>query len=212
MSGNPLTKASPRGHNGYELLSAMQKFIRRSMEEEALYCFYELEATGCYLIAKNRLLVTVYEDVGLANQELVNSINLHTHRMDEFYKSNNGAWRLVLGYIILSACRGQKTRVTDQFVCTVAAKMIDGFYVDFNEHDFVYDMHTLKGKQLKRGAQHFYDEGSKIIESKITTDYWQEEQDYSNIVEAQGFNVLEDYKKTKEQIDFQKNSLDNQLR
>lgn len=209
---NPLQGKSPRGHNGYELLSALQKFIRRSMEEEALYCFYELEAMGCYHIAKNRLLVTVYEDVGLANEPLVNSINLHIHRMDDMYKKNNGGWRLVLGFIILSACRGNKSRITDQFVCTVAAKMIDGFYVDFNEHDFVYDMHTLKGKQLKRGAQHFYDEGSKIVESNLTTDYWQEEQDWSNKVEAEGFNVLDDYTKSQEQLDFQRNSLSNQLK
>jgi len=190
---NPMQKTTPKGYNPYELMSGLQKFIRRSLEKEALFCFYEMESAGLYPHARNRLLTIIYEDVSLGNISLTNSIGILIHRMDEYYKKKDGAWRLVLGNIILQACRGGKSRIADQFVCTVAAMMIDGYRVDFDEHDYVFDCHTLKGKKMGRGYDHFYNEGSKIIESNETTDYWQEEQDYSNKVEAEGFNVLDDY-------------------
>lgn len=193
---NPLQRKTPKGYEPYELISGLQKFIRRSLEKEALFCFYELEAHGLFHFAKSRLKIIVYEDVGIANMELLNSINGHISAMEKFHKSGNGAWRLVLGNIILMACRGKKTRTSDQFVCAIAAKIINGWRVNFDEHDFVYDMHTRKGKSMGRGYQHFYDHASKIIESKETTDYYQEEIDESNIAEDNGFNVLEDYTKS----------------
>lgn len=48
---NPMSMPTPNGFSPYDLISAMQKFIRRSMEREALYCFYELEAAGLYNVA-----------------------------------------------------------------------------------------------------------------------------------------------------------------
>jgi len=170
------------------------------MEQEALFCFYEMESHGLYHLIKNRLLITIYEDVGISNPHLLSSICVHIDKMDELYKKANGAWRLILGNIILSACRGKKSRIADQFVCTVAAKMCNGWRVDFSEHDFVYDMHTVKGRKMGRGAEHFYDEASTIVESDETTDYWQEEIDESNIAESKGFNVLDDYSKSDEYL------------
>jgi len=165
---NPLSKLSPRGHNGYELLSALQKLIRRSMEQEALYVFYEMEAMGCYHIAKNRLMITVYEDCGLANPELLNSIPVHISTMDKWYKANNGAWRLVLGNIILMACRGKKTRLADNFVSATAFEMVNGKTYDFNDpkYDFIFDKHTKKGKSMGRGVEHFFEHAITIIESE----------------------------------------------
>jgi len=192
--GNPMRRNTPKGYNPYELMSGMQKFIRRSMEREALFCAYEMESAGMYPHMRNRLMVTIYEDVGMGNPMLTNSISSHIYRMDEYYKKKDGAWRLVLGNIILMACRGEKTRVADQFVCTVAGRMIDGWRVNFDDYEFVYDMHTRKGKAMGRGAEHFYNEASKIVESEETTDYWQEEIDISDKVEAEGFDVLEDYR------------------
>lgn len=176
--GNPiLKKISPRGHQGYELVSAMQKFIRRAMEREALYCFYELEAIGAYHIAKNRLMITVYEDCGIANPELLNCIPVHINQMDTFRKNDNGAWRLVLGNIILQACRGYKTRIADHFVSAIAFQMVNGLRYDFSDdkYNFIYDKHTRRGKSMGRGNQHFFDDAIKLEMSKEITDYRDEE-------------------------------------
>jgi len=200
MAGNPMKEPTKHGYNAYELMSAMQKFIRRSKEKEALFCFYELESSGMFPHASNRLLVIIYEDVGIQNEPLLHSINSHIIRMNEWYKKDNGAWRLILGNIILSACRGYKTRMADQFVCAVAAEIINGYRVNFDEHDYIYDMHTFKGKKMGRGADHFYHEASKIELSNETTNYFQEEIDASDIAEGNGFDVLRDYGKSDEEL------------
>lgn len=158
-----MNKPTPNGFNSYDLMSALQKFIRRGMEEEALYVFYELEAAGLYSLAANRLCVIVYEDVGIENRMLLNSINEHMERMAKWYKANNGAWRLVLGNIILQACRGKRTRLADVFVSSVAFRRVNGWVLDLEPYShFVHDKHTRTGKKLGRGREHFFEEAIKI--------------------------------------------------
>lgn len=164
---NPLRSKSPRGHNPYLLLSAIQKFARRSMEEEMLYCCFELANTkGCFPILKNRLAIVCYEDVGLANESLVNSIENHLNRMESLYKANNGGWRLVLGYIVMSICRGKKSRIVDEFISAVAFDMVNGNKIDFEDEKYfyIYDGHTRKGKSLGRGREFFFEHSVKIEE------------------------------------------------
>lgn len=173
---NPLYQMTKNGCMPYDLLSAMQKFIRRSMEREALWCFLELESAGLYYVAANRLTVCVYEDVGIANTPLLDSIAVHVEQMNKWYKAKNGAWRLVLSNIILRACRGEKTRISDHFVCAIGAQRHLGWKVNLEDYgEFVFDMHTTKGKQMGRGLDHFFEEGMKIVESQETTDYAEDE-------------------------------------
>lgn len=195
-SENPMAKPTLRGYSPYDLMSAMQKFLRRSMEKEAIFCFLEMEASGMYPHIRNRLMTVVYEDVGMSNPGLVNSINGHISAMNEYYKSNNGAWRLVLSYIVLEICRGKKDRTTDHFVCSVCNEMALGYKLNLDDYaDFVYDMHTRKGKELGRGMEHFDKVASKIIESNISTDYRDAENESSAKMKQKGL-TLEDYKKT----------------
>ena len=196
ITQNPMTVRSPNGYSPYDLMSAMQKFIRRSMEKEALWCFYELEASNLYNIASNRLAVIVYEDCGIANLDLCNSIHGHIEQMNKWYKAGNGAWRLVLGNIILQACRGKKNRIADHFVCAVAAMRVNGYVVNLDDYEsFVYDMHTQRGKKLGRGSEHFRDEASKIIESTETEDYAQLEYDELTKARAVTDNIFETAKR-----------------
>ena len=193
---NPMTKPTPNGFSPYDLMSAMQKFIRRSMEKEALYCFYELEAAGLYNVAQNRLAICVYEDCGIANPGLLNSIDNHIERMNKWYSSKNGAWRLVLGNIILQACRGEKTRIADHFVCSQAARRVNGYVLDLDQYgDFVYDMHTRKGKAMGRGLDHFFAEAMRIIPSTETTDYREEEAREFADASKVGGDLWENYRK-----------------
>lgn len=189
---NPMTKTTVNGYNPYELLSAMQKFIRRSMEQEALFCFYELEYAGLYNVAANRLAICVYEDCGIANIPLLNSINSHIDQMSKWHTAKNGAWRLVLGNIILQACRGPKNRIADHFVCSVGGRRANGWKINMEEYEeFVYDKHTARGKALGRGLDHFFKEGIKIVESNETTNYCNEEYSELSKVYSRGANLWE---------------------
>ncbi|MDD4817321.1 MAG: hypothetical protein PHI85_05065 [Victivallaceae bacterium] len=192
-AANPMSKKTPNGYSPYELVSAMQKFIRRSMEKEALFCFYEMENAGLYSIAASRLMVCVYEDCGIANPDLVNSINQHIEQMNKWHTAKNGAWRLVLGNIILQACRGKKTRIADHFVCSVAGKMANGWSVNLDDYEeFVFDKHTSRGKKMGRGLDHFFKEGIKLIESTETTDYRDEEYSELSKVYGRGADLWEE--------------------
>lgn len=193
---NPMTKPTPNGFSPYDLMSAMQKFIRRSMEREAIYCFYELEAAGLYNVAQNRLAVCVYEDCGIANLPLLNSIGSHIEQMNKWYTAKNGAWRLVLGNIILQACRGEKTRIADHFVCSQAARRVNGYVLDLDQYgDFVYDMHTRRGRAMGRGLDHFFAEAMKTLPSSETTDYAEDEK--RELAEARNIDgdLWENYRK-----------------
>lgn len=172
---SPLKNYSPNGYNGYELMSALQKFIRRGMEKEALWVFFESEATGLYAIMKNRLLTIVYEDIGIANEPLLNSISGHIFRADEFYKSKNGGWRLVITNIILMACRGEKSRIADDMIANVLAEKSMGWVVDFQDYEeFIYDCHTIQGKKKGRGTEHFWEHSAVLDTPNVTTDYNEE--------------------------------------
>ena len=185
---NPMQLPTPNGFNPYELMSGLQKFIRRGLEEEALYCFYELEAANLYNVAQNRLAIIIYEDCGIENPELLNSIPFHIEQMNKWYKSKNGAWRLVLGNIILQACRGKRSRIADYFVCSVAFRRVNGWVLDLNKHDYIFDKHTSKGKKLGRGMKHFFDEAVKIVynPTKTCDEYRQLEMDNIESAKSKG--------------------------
>ena len=51
----------------WELLSAMQKSVRRGQELDAGRFFFELIGDGYFSLAFNRLRVIAYEDIGLGD-------------------------------------------------------------------------------------------------------------------------------------------------
>ena len=72
MNGKKTSKDKPfwmitkNGYNLDEVVSALQKSIRRGMEEESLYWANELAVSGYGQYLWRRLGVTVSEDIGLA--------------------------------------------------------------------------------------------------------------------------------------------------
>ena len=55
------------GYAFYEVLSALQKSIRRGLEEDALFWATELYLSGYEIQAWRRLCIIASEDIGLAN-------------------------------------------------------------------------------------------------------------------------------------------------
>ncbi|MGM0835886.1 MAG: replication-associated recombination protein A [Bacillota bacterium] len=63
-----------KGSNFYNLLSSLQKSIRGSDVDAALYYLAHLIETGDLIALNRRLLVIAYEDIGLANPSVGNNV------------------------------------------------------------------------------------------------------------------------------------------
>ncbi|WP_141433672.1 replication-associated recombination protein A [Bacillus sp. 03113] len=63
-----------KGSNFYNLLSSLQKSIRGSDVDAALYYLAHLLETGDLVAVNRRLLVIAYEDIGLANPAVGNNV------------------------------------------------------------------------------------------------------------------------------------------
>ena len=156
-------------YNDDELVSALQKCIRRGMQEEAMYFALELgnEGKSGFGLLHSRLLVTTYEDIGLADQSKVGSISQALQDMKHMYDHKKGDWEMVLSYIILLLCKTQKSRITDHFKIYMKQKWKNEGK-EYIIPDFALDMHTSQGNLLGRskgslqGIDHFITEGEKL--------------------------------------------------
>jgi len=148
--------------NGYlidEVVSALQKDIRRGNTEQACYWAYELLSTNKYTQDKfwERMFVISAEDVGLANVNAVVIINA-----------------LYQGYKIVDRNRGD-AKMLGMLATWFLSKQkkdrtIDDLYLCFKNNllpkpkipEYAIDKHTEKGKELGRGFEHFFKVGAKL--------------------------------------------------
>lgn len=181
-------KTKHHGYNDDEVKSALQKDIRRGLEDKALYWAFELayEGKSSFGWLRNRLEVIAYEDIGMANPDLVNYVSQATKDMDKFYKNDNKEWEMVLAYIILLLCRSPKSRLVDHFKVTM--KMVSEWkkrWIETDEEipDYALDYHTSKGNELgrhknnKKGVEHFINHGEKLVNEVELEDseFWKEQ-------------------------------------
>lgn len=148
----PKTKS---GFGLYEVISAMQKEIRRGHEKEAMFWALELESLNSKVLW-NRLRIIASEDVGLANNPMAILIDV----LNRAYTQKRSL--LFVSHAILSLCRSPKSRIVDDFIYAVE----DMPRIPIP--DYAKDMHTSEGKLLGRGLNHFLTVGCKLEnESKI---------------------------------------------
>ena len=155
MSGK--AEQTPNGHAIDEAVSAMQKCIRRGLEEDALYWAKELYLTDRPTagIAWSRLRVIASEDIGLAGNACVYVQALH----ESYIKANDyeGNGRLFFIHAVLVCVRSLKSRVVDHALM-VAFEGLQKREVP----DWALDKHTKRGKMKGRGFEHFFEVGAKL--------------------------------------------------
>jgi replication-associated recombination protein RarA len=166
-------QTKPHGFNDDEVKSAMQKEIRRGNEGDAMYWALEiaLESKPSFGWLRNRLKIIAYEDIGLANPDLVLQISKAVEDMDYMYQNiESRDWMVVLSYIILLMCRSMKSRITDHFRVQME------YYwetqtpekLEMKIPDYAIDMHTTKGNKMGRfknsykGVEHFIELGEHL--------------------------------------------------
>jgi replication-associated recombination protein RarA len=152
-----------RTQNGYDLgavISALQKTIRRGDEEQAMYWSLELIPTFEKYLWR-RLIVIVNEDIGIANTQLLMLVPIQEQQYMQFrVEGKDGSARLCLSNTILAMCRSEKCRVADHFQCAVLQDKLHSPRLAIP--DYAYDKHTLQGKRMGRGLDHWIKEGCQL--------------------------------------------------
>lgn len=153
---------TPGGHKLPEVVSALQKCIRRGQTDDAIYWGVQMYLAGYQEYAWKRLRIMASEDVGLADRTLPATLQaLYQAFQDQAKKKDtvHAPERLFFVHAILLLATAPKNRSVDH-------ALIVHFHCHTALHrpipDYALDLHTQKGKQLGRGVDHFFDEGSKL--------------------------------------------------
>ena len=151
------------GHSLPEVVSALQKCIRRGLVDDALYWAVDMYLTGYDEYCWKRLKVIASEDVGPAEPHLPATIAALYATYTELKKKKDethAPQRLQLVHAVILLAQARKSRVVDH-----------ALIYHFGNHaqlkreipDCALDKHTLRGKQMGRGFDHFFAEGGKLV-------------------------------------------------
>jgi hypothetical protein len=92
----------------------------------------------------------------------------------ERYSKSIGEARLMIGNAIRMMCRAPKSRAGCHFGAAIGLKSL---LEDFapTVPDWAFDQHTMKGKKLGRGLDHFRKEGAKLVPPPTADDPYEDE-------------------------------------
>lgn len=161
MGGQQFTVQSEHGYNMFEVVSALQKAIRRGQEEKAMYWALEfLPKKESYLW--RRLLVIASEDIGLASPETLCLVTSQAQAWFMGRKLGGGdELKVILANAILAMCRAPKSRLADEFQTVISSRSVRGPRETIP--DEALDIHTWRGKQMGRGIEFFLDVGAQLF-------------------------------------------------
>lgn len=162
MSYDPWANiVSRNGFKGDELISMLQKSIRRGNEENALVAAYEMYITSPQFEEKmwRRLLSISVEDIGFGNVEAPELIyTLYQMRKEFLYADGDRPMFFI--HAIRFLCRQKKERTSDNVKNMVIRKFAHGDIPPVP--DYAFDMHTAKGRAMGRDEEHFLTEASRV--------------------------------------------------
>ncbi|WP_042478094.1 replication-associated recombination protein A [Bacillus ndiopicus] len=131
------------GSHFYNLLSALQKSIRGSDTNAALYYLAHLLESGDLVAVCRRLLVIAYEDIGLANPAVGAHVNAAT---DAAQKLGLPEARIPLAAAVIEMCLSDKSNSAYQALDAAIAAIHDGKIGEIPNH--LKDAHYAGAKTL----------------------------------------------------------------
>lgn len=165
----PLSLFRLQTDGGYpfdEVASALQKAVRRGLEEEAMYWAVEIETRFPDYLWK-RLQIISIEDIGIADPQVVLYVaemrRLYQELRKEYDKAprkKGRSFRMALSNAVLALSRARKSRIGDEFQICIYGRREAGWRLDVPDH--ALDMHTSRGRGMKRGPEHFWSEGVRL--------------------------------------------------
>lgn len=175
MTYDPWSKIISRnGIPGDELVSGLQKSIRRGLEREASMIAYEMYITSLQFEEKlwRRLQAISVEDVGYGNLEAPNLI--HTlNQMRQNFPYTDGDRPIFFIHAIRVLCQSKKDRSSDHLKNIIIKQFEQGVTPEIP--DYAYDMHTQKGIEMGRDFKHFLEHASKVENELNVTNTYKEE-------------------------------------
>ena len=160
--------ASVRTAHGFaadEVISALQKEIRRGRAENAAVLAYEMLVTSAELEAMlwRRLLVISVEDIGWGDLNAPQLVHTLCQMAERFERSGNPPDR---GLFAIHAVRylasRPKDRSSDEMYGWIQKAVAAGEILPVIP-DYALDTHTRQGQALGRGRQHFYEEAARLV-------------------------------------------------
>ena len=146
-----------------EVISALQKSIRRGLVDNALLLGWEMYVTSPEMEAMlwSRLCVISVEDVGLGNAQapiLVDTL----FAMHARYPRPEHDRFMFAAHAIRVMASGPKDRTTDEMASWARQSINLGERLP-EIPDFALDMHTRRGKEMGRDYRWFVGEASRVI-------------------------------------------------
>ena len=145
-----------------QVISALQKEIRRGNAENAVLLAYEMIITSPALedYLWRRLMVISVEDVGFGEPHAPMMLNALFQMLGAFDRSA-GERKLFAVHAVRYLCACQKDRSSDEMVNWVIHAVMQG-QVKPTIPDYALDMHTAQGQAMGRGRRHFFEQGAKL--------------------------------------------------
>jgi replication-associated recombination protein RarA len=166
MTDDPWTAVQTRhGLAADEVISSLQKEIRRGQVENAVLLAYEMISTSAELEAMlwRRLLVISVEDVGWGDLNSPSLVLDLCQIAERFDRNANPPDR---GLFAIHAVRYLATRAKDRSseeMYSWAQRVIESGQRLPEIPDYALDRHTARGQAMGRGRQHYYEHAAKMI-------------------------------------------------
>jgi hypothetical protein len=159
MAKNTFRPQLKSGLDFFEVLSGLQKMIRRSKEREALIMAQELCDNGYHGAVARRLMLVACEDIGLASPDVVAQVHALCigYLVSKKESSSKRVEPLALYMSILLLSRCNKNRECDSAQIVILARMkagLDSAAKVISENELLLvDQHTQRGRaRLEREA------------------------------------------------------------
>jgi hypothetical protein len=147
-----------RGYDAREVVSALQKAIRRSDPDAALYWACELAKSGFGPWLWKRLRIIAVEDCSPEAGGLVADVKALNDQWQAAQKRPDGSELLFVARAAISLATAPKSRVVDWALWHHANDHVERREIP----DEALDRHTLRGRRMGRDLEHFVDEASRV--------------------------------------------------
>ncbi|EOL50689.1 MULTISPECIES: hypothetical protein [Enterococcus] len=178
---DPWARVKTRNNlNGDEVVSALQKSIRRGNERAACDFAYEMYITSPQFEEKlwRRLLAISVEDIGMGNDQAAIMVN-NLNQMRKEFQYNESDRAMFFFHAIRYLCQSEKDRSSDLLKNIVIKSFAMGHVPEIP--DIALDKHTTRGKEMGRDSKHFLNEASLVIPQAEVTNNYKEE--YAKIID-----------------------------
>lgn len=145
-----------------EVISALQKEIRRGNMENAVLLAYEMATTSPEMDAYlwRRLLVISVEDISFGDI-FAPVLMYNLHQICQILGRGAPERLLMAIHAVRYLCTREKDRSSDEMAMWIK-RMVEGGAILPAIPDYAIDMHTQRGQEMGRNVKHFLQEAAKI--------------------------------------------------